>query len=123
MTLSSMAVKKGEDFVMVPLENFLTLPLTERVRWILQNQIRFYDEMGNEIPLKEGARMLREIGANGAALPSVDSAGVRTMGVKEFMALPVSQRVALLLEKRVRLQNERGEEVSVSEAIRLAREV
>src|SRR6185436_541391 len=121
--LSAMAVKKGEDFVMVPLENFLTLPLTERVRWILQNQIRFYDEMGNEIPLKEGARMLREIGANGAAPASVDSSGIRTMGVKEFMALPVSQRVALLLEKRVRLQNERGEPVSVAEAIRLAREV
>ena len=50
----------GDGFVEMSLPEFYELPLVERIRMILRQQLRFYDEAANPIPLVEGLKILRD---------------------------------------------------------------
>lgn len=60
MKLSQLAVDQGEGYVQMSLPEFFALPLVDRIRLILRQQMRFYDEQANPIPLHDGLRLLRE---------------------------------------------------------------
>jgi hypothetical protein len=50
----------GDGYVEMSLPEFYELPLVERIRMILRQQLRFYDEAANPIPLVEGLKILRD---------------------------------------------------------------
>ena len=60
MKLSQVAVDLGQGYVQMSLPEFFALPLVERIRLILRQRMRFYDEAANLIPLNDGLRLLRE---------------------------------------------------------------
>jgi len=66
MGLSGVAIAKGDSYVTVSLQDFVAMPLDERVRLILDQQIRFYDEKGTLMPTADGLRLLRERRHTGA---------------------------------------------------------
>jgi len=55
-----LSVDRGDGFVEMSLPEFYTLPLVDRIRLILRQQIRFFDESANPIPLVEGLKTLRD---------------------------------------------------------------
>jgi len=55
-----LSVDRGDGFVEMSLPEFYTLPLVDRIRLILRQQIRFFDEAANPIPLVEGLKTLRD---------------------------------------------------------------
>ncbi len=59
MTLSQVAVDRGNGYVKMSLEEYFALPLVERVQMLLGQRMRFYDEGSNLIPLSEGLKLLR----------------------------------------------------------------
>jgi len=59
MALTQLAVDRGDGYVMMSLPEFFSLPLVERIRLILRQRMRFYDESSSLIPLSEGVRLLR----------------------------------------------------------------
>src|SRR5260221_302282 len=62
MRIQRIEVMKGGAYVSIEPAAFLALSLADRLAFILQRQIRFYDADGNAIPLQEGSRILREEG-------------------------------------------------------------
>jgi hypothetical protein len=117
------AVKKGDDFVPLPVGEFVALPLSERMSLVLRRAIRFYDGNGQEIPLQEGVRSLREAQGSttsrGAELPR----GKAEMSLKAFRELAVNERLSLLLDGRALFRNERGEEIPTAEALQKMRDM
>ena len=61
MGLSEVAVAKGDRYVTVSLQDFVAMPLDERIRLILEQQIRFYDEQGTLMSTADGLRILRKM--------------------------------------------------------------
>ena len=61
MGLSQVAVPKGDGYVTISLQDFVAMPLDERVRLILEQQIRFYDEQGTLMSTADGLRILRKM--------------------------------------------------------------
>jgi len=61
MGLSQVAVAKGDGYVTISLQDFVAMPLDERVRLILEQQIRFYDEQGTLMSTADGLRILRKM--------------------------------------------------------------
>ena len=55
-----LSVDRGDGYVEMSLPEFYALPLVDRIRLILRQQIRFYDEAANPIPLVEGLKTLRD---------------------------------------------------------------
>jgi hypothetical protein len=55
-----LSINRGEGFVEMSLPEFFALPLVDRIRVILRQQVRFYDEAANLIPLVEGLKILRD---------------------------------------------------------------
>lgn|GEM_PF-4411349 len=55
-----LSVNRGDSFVEMSLPDFYELPLVDRIRLILRQQIRFFDEASNPIPLTEGLKVLRD---------------------------------------------------------------
>jgi hypothetical protein len=55
-----LSVNRGDSFVEMSLPDFYDLPLVERIRLILRQQIRFFDEASNPLPLAEGLKLLRD---------------------------------------------------------------
>jgi hypothetical protein len=60
-TLSHVAIAKGDDYVMASLEDFLALPLDQRVGLILEQRLRFYDGRGALISTAEGLKLLKRM--------------------------------------------------------------
>lgn len=60
MKLSQVAVDLGQGYVPMSLPEFFAMPLVERIRLILRQRMRFYDESANLIPLNDGLKLLRE---------------------------------------------------------------
>ncbi len=60
MKLSQLDIDQGQGYVPMSLPEFFALPLVERIRLILRQKMRFYDERANLIPLHDGLRLLRE---------------------------------------------------------------
>ena len=60
MKLAQVAVDLGQGYIQMSLPEYFALPLVERIRLILRQQMRFYDEGANPIPLNDGLRLLRE---------------------------------------------------------------
>jgi hypothetical protein len=60
MKLSQVAVDQGQGYVQMSLPEFFALPLVDRIRLILRQRMRFYDEGANLIPLNDGLRLLSE---------------------------------------------------------------
>ncbi len=61
MGLSQVAVAKGDGYVTVSVQDFVAMPLDERIRLILEQQIRFYDEQGTLMSTADGLRNLRKM--------------------------------------------------------------
>lgn len=61
MGLSQVAVAKGDRYVTVSLQHFVAMPLDERIRLILEQQVRFYDEQGALMRTADGLRILRKM--------------------------------------------------------------
>ncbi|HSS52538.1 MAG TPA: hypothetical protein VLX28_26645 [Thermoanaerobaculia bacterium] len=55
-----LSVNRGDGFVEMSLPEFFEMPLVDRIRVILRQQVRFYDEAANPIPLVEGLKILRD---------------------------------------------------------------
>lgn len=55
-----LSVNRGGSFVEMSLPDFYDLPLVERIRLILRQQLRFLDEASNPLPLAEGLKLLRD---------------------------------------------------------------
>lgn len=60
MTLSQVAVDRGNGYVKMTLQEYFALPLVERVQMILGQRMRFYDEGSNLLPIAEGLKLLRD---------------------------------------------------------------
>jgi hypothetical protein len=54
------AIQKAGGYNLVPLEEFLRLPLSERLELLLQRKLRFLNEHGTAIPTKAALRALKE---------------------------------------------------------------
>jgi hypothetical protein len=61
MGLRQVAIAKGDAYVTVSLQDFVAMPLDERVRLILEQQVRFYDEQGTLMSTADGLRILRKM--------------------------------------------------------------
>ena len=61
MTLTQVAIRRGDTFVTVPLGEFLDMPLEQRLTLILEGSLKFYDDQGELISTKEGLKLLREM--------------------------------------------------------------
>jgi hypothetical protein len=121
--LHSIVVQKGAESTTVPVANFLSLPLNERLALILEQRITFYDEGQKVVPLKDALRILQDIARDGSTPPPaaapVSDAPVLTL--KEFLALPVSQRVTMVFAARVQIVDENGTEIPLKEALQRGR--
>jgi hypothetical protein len=123
--LHSIVVQKGAESTTVPVASFLSLPLNERLALILEQRITFYDEDRNIVALKDALRLLQEIASNGGSAapaptvpPLVEAAGeVSVISLQRFLALPISQRVTMLLGPPVRILDENGVEIPPKEAL------
>jgi hypothetical protein len=70
MGLSQVAVPKGDKYITVSLEDFLAMPLDQRVTLILEKQLKFYDEKGVPISTTEGLQMLRQMRQSPVPVPA-----------------------------------------------------
>jgi hypothetical protein len=61
MALRQVAIAKGDVYVTVSLQDFVAMPLDQRVRLILEQQVRFYDEQGTLMSTADGLRILRKM--------------------------------------------------------------
>jgi hypothetical protein len=100
-------------------EEFLARPLQERLGLILNRNVRFFAR-GQEVPLKEGMRILREMGARAGAAPAAAPAPAEErMALAEFLALPLEQKLRIVVDERVRLYDARGSLVPFKEALKM----
>jgi hypothetical protein len=53
------AIQKAGGYNLVPLEEFLRLPLSERLELILRRKLRFLNQNGSAIPTKAALRALK----------------------------------------------------------------
>jgi len=60
-TLSHVAIAKGDEYAIVSLQEFLNLPLDQRVGLILEQRVRFYDARGTLISTAEGLKLLKKM--------------------------------------------------------------
>ncbi len=67
MGLRQVAIAKGDVYVTVSLDDFFAMPLDQRVRLILEQQVRFYDEQGTLMSTADGLRILRKMRRPSAA--------------------------------------------------------
>jgi len=65
-TLSTVAIPQGDGYAMVSLQEFVALPLDQRLRLILEQRLRFYDNQGTLISTAEGLRLLKKARRAGA---------------------------------------------------------
>jgi hypothetical protein len=59
MGLSRVAVRNGVGYSDMAVSDFLALPLDQRVRLVLEQQLQFYDEAGQRLSTADGVRLLR----------------------------------------------------------------
>ena len=109
----------------VSVAEFMALSLDDRVKHILARSVRFFSETG-ELPLKEGMRLLREmnLGSTGSAVNVATASPASTadrLTLQAFIALPLEQRVKVVLENRVRLYDEHGVEIPLKDALQRVR--
>jgi hypothetical protein len=125
MSLRSIEIATAQGVSVVSVAEFLALPLDERVKHVLARSVRFFDESG-ELPLKEGMRLLRETSADSSAsnarVAPEPASPAPKLNLQDFIALPLEQRLKLVLEGRVRLYDERGIEVPLKEALQRGRD-
>ncbi|MFN7970799.1 MAG: hypothetical protein U0166_00355 [Acidobacteriota bacterium] len=56
--LHHLAIKKGAGYNLISIEDFFKLPLSERVSLVVNDQVQFLDDQGNQIPAPDGLREL-----------------------------------------------------------------
>jgi hypothetical protein len=61
MSLTQVAIPKGDAFVTIPLSEFLALPLDQRLTLILEQRLKFYDDQGEPMSTTEGLKVLRQM--------------------------------------------------------------
>lgn len=59
MGLSRVAVQTPEGRLDMGVSEFLALPLDQRVRLVLEQQLQFFDETGRKLAISEGLKLLR----------------------------------------------------------------
>ena len=130
MRLQRIEVKRNGDYSSIRPEEFLALPLGERVAFILQRTIRFYGADGNEMPLQEGIRLLREHEADAAttapqpAVPMpLNGNGKGRVSLSVFLQLPLDMRLPMLLERRVLFRDARGDAIPLKQALQIMHEI
>jgi len=61
MGLSQVAVPKGDGYTVISIEEFVSMPLDQRVSLILEQRVRFYDDKGGLMSTADGLRLLRKL--------------------------------------------------------------
>src|SRR5215510_199848 len=61
MSLTQVAIPKGDGFVTISLSDFLAMPLDQRLTLILEQRLKFYDDQGVPMSTTEGLRVLRQM--------------------------------------------------------------
>jgi hypothetical protein len=132
MRLQRIEVKKDGQYVSIMPEEFLALPLADRLGFILQRGIRFYDADGKTIPLQEGGRILREREVDAAprapappapAPTPVEGNGKWRVSLLVFLQLPLDLRLPMLVDRRVIFRDGRGDEIPFKEGLRIMRAI
>jgi hypothetical protein len=123
MRLQRIEIKRNGEYVSVRPEDFLALPLAERLSFILERTIRFYDAGGNEIPLQEGNRILRDQQSAGPQPAPSNGHGGGSMSLSAFLELPMNTRLPLILERRVTFRDADGAEIPLKQALQIMRDI
>jgi hypothetical protein len=61
VSLTQVAIPRGDAFITIPLSEFLAMPLDQRLTLILEQRLKFYDDKGEPMSTTEGLKLLRQM--------------------------------------------------------------